>query len=231
MIVSLIEIYKEIEYISDFFSKKFFIIENNIKKEQNNTISWEKYQTGIYKENYIIEFQNLKNNFQYTFLLKDGAFFQFYYEVDSESVLKKMKLAYYPLPKETRKVNESFIEGLFDSNCEMDECLEEELIYLLDNLNDIVFSNTSSIRIDYDANVSSHSKCEIQIAAINKFRIPLNHLISPMTFFDLICRNLYGDIFNSMLNKDYKEKLNQYIVTSLEVDCLKENIFAKLHIL
>lgn len=51
-------------------------------------------------------------------------------------------------------------------------------------------TNTSHFRIDYDADVTSHNKCEIQIGAINNIRLPLDKIISPVVFFDFILKNI-----------------------------------------
>jgi len=53
------------------------------------------------------------------------------------------------------------------------------------------FTNSSHLRIDYDDNVVSHHKCEIQIGAINNIRLPMNKIILPLTFCDFIFKNIF----------------------------------------
>lgn len=68
-------------------------------------------------------------------------------------------------------------------------------------------TNSSHIRVDYDANVKSHHKCEIQIGAVNYIRFPLQKLISPFLFFEFIFKNIYADDFAKIKKKaDYKTK-------------------------
>ncbi|MDM1397770.1 DUF2290 domain-containing protein [Myroides odoratimimus] len=53
------------------------------------------------------------------------------------------------------------------------------------------YTNSSHIRVDFDAKVVSHNKCEIQIGAVNNIRFPLKEIISPLTFFDFIVKNIF----------------------------------------
>ncbi|MCT7604555.1 DUF2290 domain-containing protein [Aliarcobacter butzleri] len=231
MYVNINNINEELNFIFSFFSTKYFITDNNIKyftKSDSKFITWDNYRPGIYKEAYIYEFADLKKDFQYSFLLNDGSFFQFYYDI-KEDILQKMKLAYYPIPKESRKLTEEFIENLIISG-DYDEEIEEDLYNLLESHDYTSISNSSCIRVDYDKNVESHSKCELQIASINKLRIPLNHLISPIVFFDLMCKNLYSKLYLTSINTIYMQKLTNSLKKSEEVECIKDNIFAKLNI-
>lgn len=52
-------------------------------------------------------------------------------------------------------------------------------------------TNSSHLRIDYDASVNSHNKCELQIGSVNELRLPLKQMISPFIFFDFILKNIY----------------------------------------
>jgi hypothetical protein len=62
-------------------------------------------------------------------------------------------------------------------------------------------TNSSHIRIDYDAAVESHHKCEIQIGAVNKIRFPMKHLVSPFVFTDFIAKNLFKDQHVEIIKK------------------------------
>lgn len=59
-------------------------------------------------------------------------------------------------------------------------------------------TNSSHIRIDYDAKVKTHNKCEIQIGAVNQIRLPIDKILSPIVFFDFIIKNIFR-------NKPYYE--------------------------
>jgi hypothetical protein len=89
------------------------------------------------------------------------------------------------------------------------------------------FTNSSHLRIDYDPNVQSHHKCEIQIGAINNIRLPVNKIMMPFTFCDFIFKNVYPSEYTSIINKSH------YISTfinskkqSISIDPFEEhNIF------
>jgi len=67
-------------------------------------------------------------------------------------------------------------------------------------------TNSSHIRIDYDCNVDSHHKCEMQIGAVNYIRFPLNRLISPFLFFDFILKNLSKEFEHFSIYSEIKDK-------------------------
>lgn len=88
------------------------IILDTLVESKNNIISWEKYSPGISKKLYAKEFEDLKNNRQYSFLLKNNGIVQIYYDFSNEK-LNKAKLAYYPYPVVLKDVRE--IENYFDT--------------------------------------------------------------------------------------------------------------------
>ncbi|WP_312556500.1 DUF2290 domain-containing protein [Empedobacter brevis] len=73
-------------------------------------------------------------------------------------------------------------------------------------------TNSSHIRIDYDSNVQTHNKCEIQIGAINEIRIPINKILSPIVFFDFIIKNILrnGSYYNNLKNNSLYNQLFNY---------------------
>jgi len=81
-------------------------------------------------------------------------------------------------------------------------------------------TNTSHIRIDYDANVDSHNKCEIQIGSINEIRIPINKIISPVTFFDFIIKNILrrNEYYKEIIKKSsYKNLLHHNRINGIDI--------------
>lgn len=89
------QIETDLTHIKNFF--KDFIIESNYMISPPE-ITWKNYSPGISKFLYSREYTDLVNKRQYSFLLKDKSFFQFYYNYNKEKVLTKAKLAYYPMP-------------------------------------------------------------------------------------------------------------------------------------
>lgn len=89
------------------------IILDTLAKSKNNIISWENYSPGISKKIYAKEYEDLKNNRQYSFLLKNSGIIQIYYDFSNEK-LNKAKLAYYPYPVVLKEAPEE-IENYFDT--------------------------------------------------------------------------------------------------------------------
>ena len=49
--------------------------------------------------------------------------------------------------------------------------------------------NTSHVRLDFDSRATSHSKCHLQFASFNNFRISSSTLLNPFIFFEWIVMN------------------------------------------
>lgn len=83
-----------IESISTVFNS---IIIDNLVVYNGNICTWENYIGGLSRLFYITEFQQCFDKKQYTFLLNDGSFFQFFAKFDKDGVVHS-RLAYYPYP-------------------------------------------------------------------------------------------------------------------------------------
>lgn len=80
------------------------IVTSNYKKLSDNEISWDNYNSGIFKNLYAKEYEFLIRTRQYSFLLKDDkGFIQFYYHFADDGVLNKLKMCYYPYPVKLRE--------------------------------------------------------------------------------------------------------------------------------
>ena len=62
-------------------------------------------------------------------------------------------------------------------------------------------TNSSHLRIDYDPDVTSHHKCEIQVGAVNNIRMPVNKIIMPFTFCDFIFKNIFPADYTTIAGK------------------------------
>ncbi len=218
-----------LNFIEDNFEDiyKFYkddILETNYKIIDNN-MSWVNYKKGIFKENYLIEFEKLKNDYQYSFLVKDGAFFQFYYEFKN-NILQKAKLSFYPLPKKTRSPEDLDLEMMYDLN----EDIQNDICKIIDCDEDLKLTNTSHIRIDFDNKVESHSKCEMQLGCIKNLRIPSKFLITPFLFFDFIYRYIYSDFYKSIYDDKYIKNLKINIEKNINMNLFEEykNLYLNL---
>lgn len=153
----------------------------------SRVVSWRGRKPGVFKNTYYpMEYQYLIDHQQYSILLSDGSFFQFYYAF-SDNKLAKARLAYYPRPIATSDSVaelENAAEGAIDR---FDEDLYEHLynwIELLD-LQGKSPSNTSHIRFDYDANVTSHCKSHIQFGGVQELRVPSRCFPLPLVFIEM----------------------------------------------
>ncbi|MDR4953969.1 DUF2290 domain-containing protein [Chryseobacterium sp. ES2] len=109
------EILKLLDVIKDLH--KDIIITNNFERISEDIISWKNYKSGIYKNLYSKEYENIIKNRQYSYLLKDNlGCIQFYYEFKDQEI-SKIKMAYYPYPiklKETGDDIESYLDEVYD---------------------------------------------------------------------------------------------------------------------
>jgi len=99
-------------------------------------------------------------------------------------------------------INDEELRKIFEKSQALgnNESIENLLFAKFDNKYE--HTNSSHFRIDYDSKVQTHNKCEIQIGAINDIRIPIDKIVSPITFFDFIIKNI--------LRKDkYYEQLSK----------------------
>lgn len=88
-------------------------------------------------------------------------------------------------------------------------------------------TNSSHLRIDYDANVISHHKCEIQIGAINNIRFPIAKIISPFTFFEFLMKNIYKEKYSDIISKsNYSPTFTNSKKIAVSINpFVEENIF------
>lgn len=166
------------------------LLETNFNLE-NDIVSWPNYTPGIPTAlAYAAEYQRLIDKKQFSFLLMDSSFFQFYFKFKNNTIISA-RLAYYPAPVK--------ISGAFDDIAEVAEHsgvdLLEELYFGAENWVErgIDIINTSHLRLDYDSQASSHSPCHIQFGGINEMRLPSDDLINPFVFFEWICNGTGKD--------------------------------------
>lgn len=168
---------------------KALIIDNNVKRTSDNTISWDKYISGISNDLYVKEFEKMIDERQFSFLLKDSSIIQIYYETENQDLIK-YKLAYYPTPL-VKKLTIEEVEDYFDEAT--NDLYLGYYSQLVDTFGEeILYTNSNHIRFDFDSKVTSHFKNHIQFGGINELRIPLKFIVLPFTFIDFIVRNVYS---------------------------------------
>lgn len=165
---------------------------------QNQKISWVNYHHGIDKGvAYAAVYQRLVDNKQYSFLLADSSFIQFFFEWNGNNLIKA-KLAYYPTPVKISGALEDLLESAEYSGIDLIEELYFGAEIWLERGIDIV--NTSYLRLDYDPRATSHSKCHVQIASINELRISSKYILNPFIFFIWIAEHLNLSGFDTILS-------------------------------
>ncbi|HIF9496499.1 TPA: DUF2290 domain-containing protein [Photobacterium damselae] len=158
------------------------IMTTNVDFTNPKVITWNNYRSGILSNiSYPREYQLLVDTSQYSYLLKDNSFFQFYFDYDDKDKLTKCRLAYYPAPAFTKESIENIEEYRKSAADWLCDILDEVSIDMLEN--DAKLTQNSHIRFDYDAKVQSHSKCHLQFGGINNFRIASQKLVLPFAFF------------------------------------------------
>jgi len=169
---------------------------DNIQVDRvNKVVSWNGRKPGIVKSLYYpLEYQFLIDSHQYSLLLSDGSFFQFYYQFDVEGALVGARLAFYPKPLATRDSLEHMLAAADDAI----EREDDELFDHLYNWTELMElksqspSNTSHVRFDYDPNVKSHSPSHLQLSGLHEFRISANYFPQPLAFIQL-CEMTYAN--------------------------------------
>lgn len=157
-------------------------------QQGNKVITWNGHKPGIFKNVYYpLEYQYLIDHHQYSLLLADGSFFQFYYMFKDDDTLAKARLAYYPRPIATSDSLESLVVAADEALDREDEALYEHIFNWVELLEvkKQSPSNTSHIRFDYDDAVQAHAPSHIQFSGVQEFRVPAEFYPLPLAFIEL----------------------------------------------
>ncbi len=172
-------------------------IQNDLVSYSKEAVSWIGYRHGIFKNQYYpLEYQWLLDNRQYSYLLSNGAFLQFYYCFDDEGLLSG-RAALYPRPIPSNCTEEEIWEAA-ESIQDMDGHFSEYLLNVVEEIEmtGTIPPNTSHIRFDYDRKVTSHEPAHLQFGGINDIRIPSDFFPTPHAFIELISDAFSGLKFN-----------------------------------
>lgn len=152
-------------------------------------VTWRGRRTGIRNNMYYpMEFQFMLDTQQYSLLLSDQSFFQFYYQFDNNDVLQKARLAYYPVPANVDVTQEEVIEGAETALDKEDNDIFDHLYNLseLMELHRLTPVNTSHVRFDYDSTCTAHEPAHIQYGGLNDLRLPADFVPQPLAFVELV---------------------------------------------
>jgi len=131
------------------------------------------------------EYVELLKGRNYQFLLIDGSFIQFSYEVDSRNNITSSRLVWYPCPVE-------FVQA------ELEYATIDELV-LTSPLEKVLCK--PPLRLDFAPHQikENHSSTHLHLGMEN-FRLPVCRAMEPARFIRLIIRTIYPDIWGSTTN-------------------------------
>ncbi|MDL9984669.1 DUF2290 domain-containing protein [Providencia rettgeri] len=176
------------------------IIQSNNVNINTNVISWDNYKPGIISNvSYLREYQKLLDSQQYSYLLIDNSFFQFYFDYNSKGELVKCRLAYYPKPELAPETADDLAEYSSTASDFLADIMDEVALEMLEH--ETRLTQNSHLRFDYDSEVKSHSKCHLQFGGINDFRIASRHLVLPFAFFSKIVSDFAPSLLEGKTDK------------------------------
>lgn len=154
-------------------------------------ITWLDRQTGIQKGVYYpLEYQFLVDRQQYSLLLADGSFFQFFYRFDANDLLQEARLAFYPRPISTAEEAQELMGAAEAALDRDDEMLYEHLYNWTELMEQSrAPSNTSHLRFDFDRGATAHSQSHLQFGGVQELRVAADFYPQPLAFVQL-CEGL-----------------------------------------
>lgn len=171
-------------------------VNNVLILRDEKTVSWAGRLPGIVKGSYYpLEYQHSLDNQQYSLLLSNGSFFQFYYDFDENDELVKARLAFYPRPISTSDLTDDLFDAAETALVQDDEQLYEHLYNWTEllEIHNVSPSNTSHIRFDFDQKTKAHAPSHIQFSGVQEFRISADFFPLPLTFVQL-CLPMISDL-------------------------------------
>ncbi|PVY69448.1 uncharacterized protein DUF2290 [Cupriavidus alkaliphilus] len=170
-------------------------VDNVLVDEARNTLTWRNRISGIVKNVYYpIEYQHLIDNRQYSFLLTDGSFLQFFYEFEGLKKPKSVRLALYPPPVSVSATTEELLEAADEALDRQDDHLYEHLYNWVELMEakSVHPTNTSHVRFDFDSSVKVHEKAHLQFGAITELRVGADFIPQPIAFVELVASLING---------------------------------------
>jgi hypothetical protein len=203
--VNKTSIFRGIEALRRIFTPQI-IIESNYAVSRAE-ISWYGYESGFVSDLlYAEEHARLLRNRQYSLLLYDSSFIQFYYGFNNAGELTSSRLAYYPSPI---RVKDDLLKEYFDRLEDTGETLVDDYYQRMHEHLDQggVVTNSSHIRIDYDPTANGHSVCHLQLGSISNLRIASDALMTPFAFWHWIIHGAGTQKFHAIAaQQNYKSE-------------------------
>nr|WP_175802135.1 DUF2290 domain-containing protein [Burkholderia anthina] len=186
---------QNLQYVCDLLAP-VTQMENIEKRNGERTVTYAGRLPGIFNRTYYpIEYQFLIDRQQYSLLLSDGSFFQFYYAFSAEDRLTSARLAFYPPPIPTQEDGAALLDAAEQSAESEDELLFEHLsscVELIDSLK-IHPANTGHFRFDYDPKAGeSHAISHLQFSGVNNIRLAASFFPMPSAFIEMVASGVEG---------------------------------------
>lgn len=160
------------------------------KRTAERIITYAGRLPGIMNRTYYpLEYQFLIDRQQYSLLLSDGSFFQFYYAFNARDKLDAARLAFYPPPISTQEDGVDLLDAAEKSAELNDDFLFDHLnscVELIDALK-IYPANTGHFRFDYDPSAGgAHAISHVQFSGVNNLRLPASFFPMPSAFIAMV---------------------------------------------
>ncbi len=137
-------------------------------------------------------------NDDYDYLLKDGSFFQFSYELSKEKECEIIRLAFYPSIDDY--TYESFLKEELETS--FSECGSEYYELFLQYISEQEPSIKTVFRYDYDKSLyvnRVHSAAHVHFGSDENIRIPINTQLKPSAFVKMVLEYYYYNQWKTMI--------------------------------
>lgn len=148
--------------------------------------------------------------FNYSFLLKDDSFFQFYYEKEND-IISKLRYTFFQFPYDIPDY-EQFVKEI--CHCKLSESgyqFSENYSQSLDEAN--LKEYLMILRYDYsekDYKEGVHSVSHIHIGYSNSMRLTIDKQISPYTFTLFVLKQIYHSEWMEIMEDNAFRKILSY---------------------
>lgn len=176
---------------------------NNMNIKEGSYMKYsEEFRKIAQKKNYNVTYIKGMEYDDYDYLLKDGSFFQFSYDVyDKEFIIR---LAFYP------SINDISYDDFLAENIgsRIEECgaifLDDYQQFLAEQESKNVFP----IRYDYNSQIYKeliHSVSHLHFGNEENIRVPLDKILLPSAFVKIVVQYFYYDLWkNKVVKQEYK---------------------------
>lgn len=162
----------------------------------------EEFRKAAQKQNYNAAYIKGMESDDYDYLLKDGSFFQFSYDLFEKDFT--IRLAFYPSINDISY--DDFLAEQIGSGIE--ECGAAFLDDYQQFITEQESKSVSPIRYDYNSKIYKkfiHSASHLHFGNEEDIRVPLNKILLPSAFTKIVLQYFYYELWkNKVVEQDYK---------------------------